>query len=359
MEVGARIGRLASEVDQLACEGIVVSHIVNVRYLTGFTGSSGMVVVAEGAATLVTDGRYGEQAAEQIERAGAIVDVQVVDSAGGAVLGRLLGGAKRVALEAEHVTWARQREIAERWLPAAELVPSEGAVEALRATKDEGELARLEHAADIADRALAEVLPMLGSGPSERDVAFELDAAVRRLGGDGPSFETIVASGPNSARPHARPSSRRIDAGDLVVIDFGALFEGYHSDMTRSFVIGEPDAVQQRLLEVVTAAQAAGVAAVGSGVPAREVDRACREVIEAAGWGDEFLHATGHGVGLDIHEHPRVAATSDATLADRQVVTVEPGVYLAEVGGVRVEDTLVVTASGSRAITLAPKSEAA
>jgi Xaa-Pro aminopeptidase len=193
---------------------------------------------------------------------------------------------------------------------------------------------------------------------SEREFGLELDFEIRRLGAAGNSFETIVASGPNGAKPHHRPSSRAIGEGDLVVIDFGAVVDGYCSDMTRTVVVGQPSATQQRMLDVVTAAQQAGVDAVAEGATAAAVDAACRAVISDAGWGDAFLHATGHGVGLEIHEAPRVAATADATLAAGVVVTVEPGVYLPTQGGVRVEDTLVVTRDGNRPLTLAPKTTA-
>jgi Xaa-Pro aminopeptidase len=210
-------------------------------------------------------------------------------------------------------------------------------------------------AAALADAALASVRHRLGEGPTEASFALELDSEVRRLGADGASFETIVASGPNGAKPHARPGPRRIVEGDLVVVDFGATVEGYHSDMTRTTVVGTPTATQQRMLEVVADSQAAGVAAVRTGVECVEVDRTCREVIEEAGWLDAFLHGTGHGVGLDIHEDPKVAKTSTAILGVGHVVTVEPGVYLPKHGGVRIEDTVVVTATGSRLLTHAPK----
>jgi Xaa-Pro aminopeptidase len=172
------------------------------------------------------------------------------------------------------------------------------------------------------------------------------------------SFETIVASGPNGAKPHAVPGRRRIVEGDLVVLDFGALVDGYHSDMTRTVVVGEPSATQRRMLEVVAESQRAGLAAVAPGVPCVEVDRTCREVIAGAGWADAFVHGTGHGVGLDIHEDPRVSRTATGTLQAGHVVTVEPGVYLPEHGGVRIEDTVVVTSTGCRVLTAAPKTVA-
>ncbi|MFP5487266.1 MAG: M24 family metallopeptidase, partial [Acidimicrobiia bacterium] len=206
--------------------------------------------------------------------------------------------------------------------------------------------------------ALASVLPELETGPTELAFAAALEAEMRAGGADDISFDTIVASGPNGSRPHHQPGPRRIEPGDLVVVDFGALVDGYHSDMTRTIPVGGVGALddtQRRMLEVVTAAQAAGVAAVAAGAPVAGVDAACRAVIDDAGWGEAFVHGTGHGVGLDIHEAPGVNGTSTASLAAGQVVTVEPGVYLPGHGGVRVEDTVVVTSDGCHPLTCAPK----
>jgi Xaa-Pro aminopeptidase len=181
---------------------------------------------------------------------------------------------------------------------------------------------------------------------------------MRRLGAEGPSFDTIVASGPNGAMPHHQAGARRVTDGDLVVLDFGALVDGYHSDMTRTVMVGEPSDTQLRMFEAVTASQAAGVAAVRAGVEVTDVDEACRSILRDVGWGEAFSHGTGHGVGLDIHEAPRVSFSATGSLADGHVVTVEPGVYLPEHGGVRIEDTVVVTADGCRTLTLAPKDPA-
>lgn len=355
MAVAARLDRLREALPDAGCDGVVIGHLTNVRYLTGFTGSAGLLLVRPEDALLVTDGRYGEQAREQLAAAGAQVRLAVAGADQQQVATGWARGLRRIGLEADHVSWAAQRRYAGSWFPEAELVPTEGLVEALRERKDDGELARLEAAAAIADEALARVRPRLAERPTEREVAAELEAEMRRLGADGPSFDTIVASGPNAARPHARPTDRRLAEGDLVVLDFGALVDGYHSDMTRTLVLGDPTPIQARMLTVVTEAQAAGVSAVRDGIPARHVDEVCRSVIAEAGWADAFVHGTGHGVGLDIHERPRVAATSDATLATGHVVTVEPGVYLADHGGVRVEDTVLVTPDGCRALTRAPK----
>jgi Xaa-Pro aminopeptidase len=304
---------------------------------------------------LVTDERYGTQAFEQLGASQVPARAEITTTGQQDVVAAAAAGATRIGLEAASITWAQQRAFAATWFPHAELVPTDLVVEGLRLAKDPGEVARIETAATIADDALAAVRHRLLDGPTEAEFGLELDTEMRRRGASERSFETIVAGGPNGAKPHARPGTRRVARGDLVVIDFGATVDGYRSDMTRTVMVGPPAPEQARLLEVVTAAQAAGVAAVGPGVACNVVDAACRQVIGAAGWADRFVHGTGHGVGLDIHEAPWVNRRSAATLAPGHVVTVEPGVYLPAVGGVRVEDTVLVTEAGSRPLTRAPK----
>jgi Xaa-Pro aminopeptidase len=355
MDLAGRLPRLQAGLTAAGCEALLVTSLTNVRYLTGFTGSAAMVLVGPDDALLVTDGRYGEQAPEEVAAAPVRVAVRPSMAAQLEALGGAATGLGTVGLEADHVPWAVARHHERGVFPDATVVPTSGLVEALRERKDAGEVARVEAAAAIADAALAEVAPRVGEGLSERALALALDHAVRERGADDVSFETIVASGPNGARPHHRPGDRRIAEGDLVVVDFGALVDGYHSDMTRTLAVGDPGEVAARMLEVVTTAQAAGVATVAPGAATGAVDEACRGVIGEAGWADAFVHPTGHGVGLDIHEAPRVAAAVTATLAPGHVITVEPGVYLREHGGVRVEDTVVVTPEGCRLLTRAPK----
>lgn len=221
--------------------------------------------------------------------------------------------------------------------------------------KEPAEIERIRAACHIADDALASLLPRLGSGISERAFALELEVAMRERGADGNSFDPIVASGPNGAKPHARPGDRVVERGELVVIDFGCVVDGYCSDMTRTVSVGEPSPEARRMWEVVHDAQAAGRDAVAAGVEAAAVDRVCRDIITAAGWGEAFAHGTGHGVGIEIHEDPRVSQASSATLLAGHIVTVEPGVYLPGIGGVRLEDTVAVTEGGCDPLTAFPK----
>jgi Xaa-Pro aminopeptidase len=358
MDVAGRAERFRAALGD-TCDAFLVTNLVNIRWLTGFTGSAGKLLVRRDDLLLVVDGRYGEQATAQLAAVGVDAAVRIgltipgqYETLGVAATGLRLG------FEADHVTVAEHRDMVDTYFPfVAALVPTEGTLAELRTTKDEGEVARIEAAAAIASAALDRLRGRLLEGPTEAEFGLELDTEMRRLGASGPSFETIVASGPNSARPHHRPSSRVLAPGDLVILDFGAKVDGYCSDMTRTFCLGEPTVDQQRLYDVVAAAQAAGVVAVRAGASCRAVDAACRDVVAAAGWRDAFSHGTGHGVGLEIHEEPRVSfsAADGATLAARSVVTVEPGVYLPGVGGVRIEDSLVVTDDGSRILTHAPK----
>ncbi|CAN5759773.1 Xaa-Pro peptidase family protein [soil metagenome] len=355
MDVAGRLDRLRAGLDGSGCDGLLVTHLVNVRSLTGFTGSAALLLVTPDELVFVSDGRYRDQAAEQLAATAVEERLEISPDAQREAIHNAATGLERLGLEATSVTWAQQRRYAGEWFPGAELVATEGLVERLRETKDDGELARMQAAAAVADAALAEVRPQLLDRPTEQQFALALDTAMRRLGATGPSFETIVASGPNGAKPHHRPGPRAIADGDLVVIDFGAVIDGYCSDMTRTVAVGTLSSTQERMVDVVATSQTAGVAAVRAGASCRDVDRTCRHVIDDAGWGDAFLHGTGHGVGLDIHEEPRVSTRSAATLVPRHVVTVEPGVYLPAHGGVRIEDTVVVTPDGCRALTRTTK----
>jgi Xaa-Pro aminopeptidase len=359
LHVAGRIARLRDRFSEEELDALVVVALANVRYLTGFTGSAGILVVSRDAATLTTDGRYRTQATEQLASCGVSEDVDLfigkVPAQNDAILEVVRGaiGAEggRIGLEADHVVWSSQLRWAELLAPV-ESVATSGLVETLRSVKDVGEVARIGAAAAIADAALGQVVPMLEQKVTETEFALALDVAMRRLGAEDRAFETIVASGPNSAKPHARPGDRVITEGDPVVVDFGAVVDGYRSDMTRTFFAGgSPTPQMLEVYEAVLASQAAGVSAVGPGVSGGDVDDVCRKSLVDAGLGEAFEHGTGHGVGLDIHEAPSVGPGSTGILTPGTVATVEPGAYLAGIGGVRIEDTVVVTEDGCRVLT--------
>jgi Xaa-Pro aminopeptidase len=359
MEVAGRIARLRELLEGAGCEALLVSSHSNIRYLTGFTGSAGLLLVSAEDAVIITDGRYASQSSAELALSGAPARAEALAGAAQMeLLGRLVKGIGRLGLEGEHISWARLRRWSEGWAKDVELAPTSDLVEGLRAVKDAGEVARIAAAAAIADSALAIVRPMLEESPTEAEVALALDTEMRRLGAEEPAFETIVAAGPNAAEPHHHPSPRKVGLGELVVVDFGARVDGYCSDMTRTIRTGRPGDLPPelaRVVAVVDAAQDAGLSAVRDGVPAAEIDRACREVIDAAGYSELFVHGTGHGVGLDIHEAPALGAPSDDILRSGQVVTVEPGVYVPGLGGARTEDTVLVTGAGCEILTLSPK----
>ncbi len=334
---------------------LIVSAPSNLRWLTSFGGTLGWAVIGPDRFTIVTDTRYADRAAADAAAAGLSAEV-VAGRTRAEVRDHLVastaGAAGPVRAEAGDLSHAA-------WLDLAsdlQLAPDESTIAGLRRVKDPGELARIARAAQIADAALTTVAPRLADGPTEADVRDELEHTMRRLGADGPSYDTIVASGPDhAARPHHQTARRTIGEGDTVVIDVGALVDGYHSDMTRSFVVGDPSPEQGEVYDLVREAQLAGLAAVGPDVEARAVDAACRDVFTAAGRADWYLHGTGHGVGLDIHEDPFASTISSDRLMVGDVVTVEPGLYRGGFGGFRIEDLVTVTETGCRILTGLPK----
>jgi Xaa-Pro aminopeptidase len=343
-------------------DALLVTDLTNLRWLTGFTGSNGFGVLLPDELVLVTDGRYGDQAQRQIAAARADSgEARVLVGRSGAelldLLAGLVSGIGRLAFESAHVTYQQFVQFGARL--SSELVPTIGVIESGRRTKDAAEVERMAEACAIADAALAEVAPTIRPGISENEIRNALEIRMRELGASGPSYETIVATGRHHAPlPHHRPTGARVADGDTVIIDVGALYDGYHSDMTRTFVAGTPTALQQEVYDVVLAAQRAGVAAVRPGVATSELDGVCRDLITCAGFGEWFIHGTGHGVGLLIHEDPFVNATGRDELQVGDVVTVEPGVYRGDFGGVRVEDLVLVTSTGGRVLTSSPKDSA-
>jgi Xaa-Pro aminopeptidase len=313
-----------------------------------------VVAVLPDRIVLVTDGRYAERAAAELGAAGVEAEIRIgaTQPEQQAMFVDAFRGIEAVGAESAKLSYQRWSTFAAE-LP---LRPADGIVESARRVKDAGELARIAAACRCADRALADVAPVLAERPTEADVRNELEYRMRRHGADGPSYDTIVASGPHhAARPHHQVGTRLIEAGDTVVIDVGALVDGYHSDMTRSFVVGDPNPEQARLYELLLGVQLAGLAAVAAGVPARDVDTACRQPVIEAGYAEWYLHSTGHGVGLLIHEDPFESPVSTAELVAGDVVTVEPGLYRVGFGGFRIEDLVEVTESGCRILTEHPK----
>jgi len=340
--------RLEALLAERELDRILVTDLTNVRYLTGFTGTNGACVCGPGARFFLTDFRYTERAAAEVE------GWETVTIAGDWLkgIGERLEG--RVGFEDDQMSVRLLEKLKEKLGAGTEMVAAGGSVETLRRVKDGGELAAIAEASKLADEVWRWSLEQGLAGRPEREVARAAEARIRELGGD-PSFPAIVAAGPNGALPHAEPGERQIGRGELVVFDMGAQVDGYCSDGTRTFATGDPGEQARAVYEVVRAAQAAALEAIRAGVTGEAVDSAARKLIDDAGHGDRFGHALGHGVGLEVHEGPRLAQRSDDLLAAGEVVTVEPGVYLPGELGVRIEDLVVVTEDGLKNLSALPK----
>lgn len=329
---------------------LLVTSLANIRYLTGFTGSNAVLLLEADSALLGTDGRYAVQASEQCPDLAVHLDRVTATSLARAWSA---GGGGVLAVESAHLRVSDLRALEE----VLGDTPREtsGIVEAGRMRKDAAEIALIERACSVSDAALQATLPRIRAGVTEREIARWLEAEMFAQGADGISFETIVASGPHAAKPHHEPTSRPVQAGDLLLIDFGGAVQGYHADETRTFVLGPAAEWQSEIHAVVAAAQQAGREAARAGAALLDVDTAARSVIEAAGYGEHFDHGLGHGVGLEIHEAPFVSPRSTGMLPADSPVTIEPGIYLPGRGGVRIEDTISVSEGPSRSLTASPR----
>lgn len=348
-----RVRKLQEVLAREGLEALLVTDPANRRYLTGFTGSAGCVAVTADRAVLFVDFRYVTQAEEQ---ASGVEVIQHGDSAIRSVGDELRkAGISRLGFEQRHVTYGSYLKFADEVGDGISLVPTDGLIERLRYVKDESELAVLRKAVEIADAAFEHILTVLRPGLTEREVAIELEMHMRRLGAKGSSFDIIVASGERSALPHGVASDRVIGKNEFVKMDFGALFDGYCSDLTRTVVIGEPSDKHREIYDIVLEAQRNAIAGIRAGITGREGDALARDVIAARGYGDRFGHGTGHSVGLDIHESPRLSRLDESVLEPGMVLTVEPGIYLPGFGGVRIEDIVVVREGGCEVLTRARK----
>ncbi len=340
--------RLEGLLAERELDRMLVTDLTNVRYLTGFTGTNGACVCGPGLRLFFTDFRYTERAAAEVEG----WETLTIGNEWLAGIAEHLEG--RIGFEDDQMAVRVLEKLREKIPEGVELVAACGRVEELRRVKDEGELARIAEASKLTDEVWGWALEHGFVGRPEREVARATEARIRELGAD-PSFPAIVAAGPNGALPHAEPGERTIGSGELVVFDMGAQLDGYCSDGTRTFATGEPGEEARAVYEVVRQAQQAGLEAIAAGVKGEEVDSAARRVIDEAGYGEHFGHALGHGVGLEVHEGPRLAQRSEDVLAPGEVVTVEPGVYLPGSLGVRIEDLVLVTEDGLRNLSSLPK----
>lgn len=347
----SKLAKLRAEIETAGIQAFMITRPENRRYISGFHGSAGTLVVTQASAYLLTDFRYIEQAQAQAPE----FQVVKIGEPGQDALQDVLAadGISSLGFEQDYVTYAEYERLTKRL--TAELVPLSGIVEKLRRVKTEEEIAVMQQATEIAEAAFAQVLPEIKVGRTELEVALDLEFAMRRLGAEGMAFSIIAASGPRSSLPHGGPTQRVLQAGDFLTLDFGAVHGGYCSDMTRTVVLGQPSEKQLEIYGIVLQAQLQAQAAVRPGMPGKEVDQVARDIIAAAGYGDYFGHGLGHGVGLQVHEGPSAGKTSTDILEPGMVVTIEPGIYIPDFGGVRIEDMVLVTETGHQNFNSASK----
>lgn len=347
---GRRLAVLADGISAAHMDGLLVTGAANVRYLSGFSGSSALLFVTHRETLLITDFRYQTQAADEVgDLARVVIEPQSLWTGLWQNLAQL-NSVEVAGFESAHLVhrdFQRLLEAGSRW----QWRPTLDLVEVLRERKDENEVARIRDAVAAAERALELTVPRIEEGMTELEVAGILESALRRAGSDGFPFPSIVASGPNAALPHARPTARRLAQGDFLLLDFGARVGGYCSDITRTFVVGPPSAEQREVYDVVRLANERAVSAVRPGMTGRDADGVARGYIQDRGFGDLFGHSLGHGIGLEVHEAPRLAKTAEGPLVEGAVVTVEPGIYRPGWGGVRIEDDVHLGAGGTQVLT--------
>jgi Xaa-Pro aminopeptidase len=349
-----RLARLRVSVSELHADALLVSHLANIRYLCGFSGSAGLLLVRGSKTTLFTDSRYTFQAREEVTGA----EIRIAKKGILRELGKALRGQRRrvrVAYSSAHIAVAEKQSLETIVGGGVRWVPDENVVEKLRAVKDAEELSTIGEAAVLISEIFRRVIPLIRPGVSELEIASEIESRVKRGGGSGVSFETIVASGPRSAWAHARPTPKLLSKGELVVLDQGAIMRGYCSDMTRTVHVGRASAKAKSLYHAVLDAQQAAKQAIRPGATAGEVDKAARASLKSSKLDRYFTHSTGHGLGLEVHEMPRLGKGEGTVLRGGMVITVEPGVYLEDFGGIRIEDDVVVTATGYDDLTTAPR----
>lgn len=337
--------------DKFGLDAVIFFGLANIRYLAGFTGSDGALVVTRDGGWFLTDSRYTTQASLEVE----CLDIREYRGKTEGVASLLKEARiKKAGIEAEHTTVSLLRTLAEA-LPEVDFVPLGGELDELRLTKDPEEIGLLEKSAAIASAALLDVLGQIRPGAVEREIALALEFSMKRAGADEKSFDFIVASGPRGALPHGKAGDRAIGRGELVTLDFGAVYRGYHSDETVTVAVGEPDSRQKEIYGIVKEAHDRALAAVRPGITFKELDGIARGFIEEHGYGRYFGHGLGHGVGLEVHEKPIVSYKGEGAVEEGMVFTIEPGIYIPDWGGVRIEDTVLVEGGGCRLLTKVPK----
>jgi len=347
-----RINKLKEKLKEKNIEAFLVTKNENVRYLSRFTGTAGKLLITQNDSIFITDFRYLDQAEDQTD--GCVIEEISSNFING--FSELLKrkNIKNLSFESQDLNFKMYQNLKEK-LELDSLNPEESLVEELRIIKDESEIEKIKKAVEIADQGFQFLIDFIEPGKSEKEVALELEFFMKRQGGEANAFDFIVASGKRGALPHGVASEKKIELGDLVTIDFGTVYQGYHSDITRTLAVGEPTAKLRDIYELVLTAQEKVIAEIKAGMECFDADKIARDFIAEAGYKDNFGHGLGHGVGLEIHEAPRLSYTSEAVLKAGMVVTDEPGIYVSGLGGVRIEDDLLITESGCEVLNSAPK----
>ncbi len=350
-----RISKVKKRLKEQKLDAILFTDLINIRYLCGYSGSSGLLLVidTEDAALFFTDFRYKTQAALEVK------DAEIIVPDNGSLIDALtkrseLNNIKRIGFE-KSITWAQLDGLKTKMPSHLEWLPIDDSVQTMRASKDSKEIANIKVAIKVAQEALKKTLPSLKPGIIERELAAKLDYQLRLIGAEKPAFDTIVVSGERSALVHGKPSDKAIEKGDFVTIDYGAVVNGYASDITRTFIMGKPSKKQREIYETVYRAQAVAIEAAKPGMNGKELDAVARDIIKKAGYGDYFGHGLGHGLGFAVHDRPRVGALSEDVIPKNAMITIEPGIYIPDFGGVRIEDDVRITKNGCEVLTSLPK----
>ncbi len=350
-DIRERFKRARKDILTSDLDAVVITGLSNVRYLSGFTGSNAFLFLARKRSVFVTDGRYETQAGRQVRHIPVKIESKPLAEAISGLIDKYK--VKCLGFEAAHMSVETYNTIRKR--RGLSLKPVGPVIEKLRMIKNDIEIKAIQKAVRIAEKAFLEIKPMIKPSVTEAEIAAALECEIKKIGSGGLPFDVIVASGKNSALPHASRTSRKLKKGDLVVVDWGAEYNGYCSDMTRTFIIGNATGEKRRLYDIVLKAQFSAIKSVKNNLPLKDVDKSARDLIDSEGYGCFFGHGTGHGVGLDVHEPPRVSARGDDISKEGMIFTVEPGIYVPGLGGVRIEDMVLVTSKGAKVLTKLPR----
>ena len=334
-----RFNNILEKLSNEGFNGMYITNLTNIRYLTGFTGSAGILLIINEQSFFLTDGRYIKQASEQVKNANITIIEQ--DYLSEIKNLNVLKNKDKVAFEANHMSVISYNLLV-KYFETINWIATDLIIENIAAIKDQYEIDSLKTAVEITDSVFTEILKHIKPGANEKLISAKISYLFKTIGAEGDSYESIIASGPRSALPHARPTDREFKKGDFIVMDFGALYNGYHADMTRTVLIGKPNSKHKEIYDIVLESQLSGISCAKSGTKCSEVDKACRSVITSNGYGDFFNHSTGHGIGLEVHTLPRVHKSNNELLKVNNVITIEPGIYLPDWGGVRIEDDCLI-----------------